>query len=340
MTLCLIPLMGPFHLRFPLYNVVNVREVVAAFAPEALALVPLEPGSLEASAWQSTPEIALPHTVVPWARRRGLPLYPVAEASPDPAAPADFWRYAGQYEPLRNDLHRVEALLRPLSALLESGLTLERILSEVVPLIREHQLERERAFGDGPATDWLRERLATVAERILALPEERVAVLASVDHFPFLREALEDEADIVAPPPASPSEASRERSLLDFAFRVDVPDPAELLGQLRELGTPEARYHAANLFVANGHVAEALETLAAASQEDFSTPYYLPGYLLARLGQLYDLAEERAAALRCYRGVLALDWAPLEAQQVAAEGLEHPFEGLHDGVADATLKDS
>jgi tetratricopeptide (TPR) repeat protein len=107
---------------------------------------------------------------------------------------------------------------------------------------------------------------------------------------------------------------------------LDVPEVGNLLAQLRQLQWPEARYHEANLLLANGHLVEALEILEKASQGNFTEPYYLPGYLLARLGQLYDLKGERKAALRCYKGVRALSYAPLEALAEATKGLERPFE--------------
>lgn len=331
MTLTLIPLMGPFHLRYPLYNAVSVRDTVAAFTPDALAITALPSGSLETPTWQDTPEIALPQTVIPWARLQKLPLYPIFEPSPEPSALEDFRRISGQYPQMRTYFHKVDAKLRPLNALLEQGLTLKRISDEVVPLLHDHQSFREEKFEDGPGTDWLRERVEKMAVQVLALPHKRIAVLASVDHLPFLQEALAD-AQLQEPPQVEATPESRERGLLDFAFRVDVPNPAELIGKLREMNSAEARYHEANLLTMNGHVAEALEVLLRASRGDFSQPYFLPGYLLARLGQLHDLAGERDAALRNYRGVLALDYSPQEAQQVALEGLQQPFEGLSEEV--------
>lgn len=325
MKLVLVPLMGPFHLRYALYNAVSVRDIVTAFQPEAIATTALAPGSLDDPRWQDTPEIVLPHTVVPWARRQQIPVYSVLEPSPDPAALEDFRRYAAQYPQLREALQRVDATLRPLNLLLEQPLTLKRILEEVVPLLGEHQTLREDIFGDGPGTDFLRERTQKMAEAILTLPFERIAVLAGVDHLPFLQDSLQAEADLLELPQPEPTEETRERSLLDFAFRVEVPDPSSLIAKLRELATPEARYHEANLLLANDHPLEALETLEEASRGDFSRPYYLPGYLLARLGQLYDLAGRRDAALRAYRGVLALDYAPVEARETAQAGLAEAF---------------
>ncbi|ADI15845.1 hypothetical protein [Truepera radiovictrix] len=334
MKLALLPLLGPWHLLYPRYNAVSVLELVRAFAPEALALTPLVPGALRDPRWQATPEVALPLSVVPWAQRRALPLYEVFEPSPDEAAESDFRRYLEAYETTRATLREVDAPLSALGELLRAPLTLTRVRLELLPLLESYQRGREAAFEDGPGTDWLRARTAVMAERVAALPHTRVAVLASAEHLPFLREALAarlgDPAVWEELPelPAEPSDAVRERALLDVAFRGEVEDPGALIAQLRTLEHPEARFHEANLLLANGHMVEALAALRAGVQGDFSAPYYLPGYLLARLGQVCDLVGERDEARRAYRGVLALSWAPDEAVAAARAGLEAPFEGL------------
>jgi tetratricopeptide (TPR) repeat protein len=203
---------------------------------------------------------------------------------------------------------------------------LQRIENEVIPLLHDYQQEREKIFEDGPATDWLHQRIKAMVQKILDIPFERITVLASAEHVPFLLEELKSKVELYHPPTVEASEESRERSLLDFAFRTEVNEPGNVIAQLRGIKTPEARYHEANLLLAHGHLAEALETLEKASHTDFSEPYYLPGYLLARLGQLYDLANKREAALRAYKGVRALSYAPREALEVAKEGLEQPFK--------------
>jgi len=70
---------------------------------------------------------------------------------------------------------------------------------------------------------------------------------------------------------------------------------------------------------------DALALMEEVFRMDFQHPGYLPGYVLARMGQLLDLAGERERALRAYRGVLALSWAPEEARAVALAGLKTPF---------------
>ncbi len=328
MRVTLLPLLGAWHLRYPVYNAASVLALVRASRPEVLIPAPLAPNALETPAWQDTPEIALPPALA-WAERQGVKVGSGMLKSPDPEAERDFQRYLAGYPQTREQLMGLEALLRPLDALLPQPLTLARIWDEVMPIIDTHQREREAAFGDGPGTDWWRERLGELAVQIVELPETRVTVLAGVEQLPFLLETLRREGAEVVTPKEVPRDATiRERALLDVAFRGDAADPVALLGSLREVAGAEARFHEANLLLLNGHPAEALERLEAAANGDFSTPYYLPGYLLTRLGQVRDLSGDRAGAVRAYRGVLAFDWVPQDAKEAATAGLETPFEGI------------
>jgi hypothetical protein len=315
--------MGPFHLRYPLYNSVVVKDMLKATQPRAVVITVLSTEDFNSPDWQHTPEIALLQAVVPWIKQQGLPLYGVVEPSPDTKALEDFKRYAKEYPKLLEQLQDVEARLQPVAQILEQPLDLERIQNELLPLLFEYQSYREQIFGDGPGTDWLGQRVQTMAQRILEMPFERMTILASAEHCPLLSETLKPY--LLELPKVEATDESRERSLLDFAFRVDVPEVGNLMAQLRNLKCPEARYHEANLLLAHGHVLEALEVLERVSQENFSEPYYLPGYVLARLGQLYDLTGKRDSALYCYRGVKALSFAPTEALEQALKGLEEPF---------------
>lgn len=324
MRVTLIPLVGPFHLRCPLYNGVTVKNLLQASQPEVVVTTALRTDDFKHPSWQDTQEVALPLAVIPWLRRQGLAFHGILEPSPDADAQQDFRRYALEYPQLAERLAQVEARLQPLKEKLEQSLNVEQIQQELLPLLKDYQMFREETFEDGPGTDWLRQRVSTMARRILDLPAERITVLASAEHCPFLQEALAEH--LTALPEVIPTEESRRRSLLDFAFRVDVPEVGQVLAQLRQLDLAEARYHEANLLLVHGHILEALDVLETTSRGDFSEPYYLPGYLLARLGQLYDLTGAREAALRCYRGVKALSYAPHEALTESERGLAKPFE--------------
>jgi len=321
----LIPLMGPLHLRFPLYNAVSVLDIVRASRAERLATTALPADAFTNPSWQDTEEIALPLAVAPWSGRMRVPLHGVGEPSPDRAAVDDLHRYLLHYSSMQTVLQELEARRRPCDSLLKEALTLERIQNEFLPLLQEYQEFRETVLEEGPATDWLRSRVRVMAKRIVRLPGKRIVVLASADHLPFLSAILEEYLTLLPTPSVRPSRESRERSLLDFAFRNETADPLSLVEQLRQLDAAEARYHEANILLTHDHVHEALAILEESARGDFHHPYFLPGYLLSRLGQLRDLNGDRQGAKRAYRAVLALSYAPPEALEAAREGLVRSF---------------
>ncbi len=322
----IVPLLGPLHLRMPQYNAVSVLRCVQAFQPDAVALAPLPPGALATPAWQDCAEVALPHTVVPWARRAGVPLIEVGAQPADAEAEEDFRRYLETFAGSKALLAAVDAEERPVRQLLSRPLTLDAVLDELLPAIRNHQQRRAETFGDGPGTAWQGERARRIADAVVSIDAGRIAVLASADDAPSVHDELAGRATLARPSEPPVDDEVRRRSLLDYAMRAEAADPEALLEQLERIGTPEARYLQANLLLQRGGDDEALELLERASAEAFVEPYYLPGFLLSRLGQLYDLDGRRQAALRAYRGVRALSWAPAEALAAAEAGLSRPFE--------------
>jgi hypothetical protein len=325
-TVTAIPLLGALHLRFPRYNAVVVEELLTRAAGDVLAIEPLPPGFAEDPSWRDTEELLVPWVVVPWAERRRLRTVGVFEPSPDPAAASDMARYLGQFESGRATLDRLAAPLRAVEELLAQALPLERVVDEVVPRLAEAQALRLEAFGDGPGTDWSEARADAVAERVLALDAARVTLVVGIDRFASVRAALERRgAAVHVPPSPPPSEAARERALLDLAWRGEGADAGPLVAKLRELAHAEARYHAAHLLLAHGHAAEALEEIEAIMRLEFARPPFLPALVLARLGQLRDLAGRRDDAVRAYRGALAPSWVPAAAREAAERGLREPF---------------
>lgn len=334
-SVAIVPLVGPFHTRWPRYTVVHVRELLKSFSPDVVALAPLAPGDLAAPTWQDTDEVALPHTVVPWARRVGVPVVAVGLAPDDALDPGDqqasddLERYLQQYEAGKQRLARVRAAEAPIRQLLGSALNLGRIRAELVPAIAAQQAERELVLGKGPGTAWLEERAALVASRALSSGGRRIALLAGVDSVPALTEVLRGHCQLVEVAEVDAGDEGTQRALLDVAMLGEVEDSTILLRRLAELAVPEARYHEANLLLAASRPQEALDSLERLLKLEFHEPYYLPGFALARLGQVYDLAHARDEALRSYRGVLALEWAPAAAVAAATAGLAAPF-GLYD----------
>jgi hypothetical protein len=340
MKVLIVPLLGPWHLQYPAYNAVTLRDLVAAFTPDAVATTALQEGALADPAWQDTEEVALPLTLLPWISGQGLPLILAGLPHPDPEAASDFRRYASQYPALEARLQQVDAQLADFPELLAKPVNLRGLKQEVLPRLAGYQLALEEEFADGPATGWLRTRVTQMLELLLASPQlagaERLVILAPLEQVPSLQELLQQSSLVQEPLPDSVpvSEAARERSLLDFAFRGEAPDPEALVRSLRELKGAEARFHEANVLVATGHAEQALALLETTSHGDFSLPYYLPGFLLARLGQLRDLLDRRDEALKAYRAVRALSYAPRDALAAALRGLEEPFAGEADAGPD------
>lgn len=356
----IFPLGGPFHARWPRYNVVHVRESVRAFAPHAVALAPLAPGALSDPAWQDTEELALPHTVVPWARRAGVPLFEVGLAEDDrddpgfPGASADLRRYLELYEDGQLRLRRVDAAWQPVRELLARPLDLAAVLGELLPAVERQQAVVRDQLGEGPGDEWRDARAAVVAGRALAAAKAvaehdgdativRVAVMAGVEDVPALRRALSGRAvaaagvkvELVEPTQVDAGEEGRDRALMDAAL-AGVGEPESLLQALAGVAAPEARYLEANLLLEQGYLDEAIARLQVLVAGDFHEPYYLPGFALARLGQLLDLSSRREDAVRSYRGVMALTYAPAAARAAAAEGLAAPFAlPVENGVRDA-----
>lgn len=324
-TVAIVPLLGPLHVRMPQYNAVSVLRSVQAFRPSRIALAPLVPGALQRPSWQDCAEVVLPHTVVPWARSAGVPVAEVGAPPREEGTEEEFRRYLESFDGGRALLASVDGDERPVRDILERSLTLKDVLDELLPAVEAFQRRRREAFGEGPGTGWLEDRARRTADAVLELGAGRIAVLAGADDVPALAGALEGQAAVERPAEPLADDTVRRRSLLDYAMRAEASDPQALLDRLREIDEPEARYLEANLLLQAGEGDEALTVLERASAQDFVEPYYLPGFLLSRLGQLYDLAGRRDAALRAYRGVRALSYAPAEALAAAEAGLEAPF---------------
>ena len=333
MPLVLVPLVGPFHLRFPRYDVVTVRETVARARPAALATTALHDRSeLDDPSWQDLEEPALTMELVPWARRAGVAIEPCGVPSLDPEAAASFDRIVGESEAGRAALASIEPTREALREILSGALDLAGVTGPLTEAVAAYQEARRAAFGPGPGTDWIEERGEAMARRLVEVAERHapasVAAAIPVDHLPRLRVHLADRGDLLVrePEPVPPSDEARARALRDVALSGRYDDPGALLRGLREQEGPEARWVEAEVLLRHGHPAEALDVLRDASRGDFSHPPQLPGWLLARLGQLYDLDGRRDDALRAYRGALALSWVPRAAREAARDGLERPFQ--------------
>lgn len=314
----LLPSLGAFHLLHPRYNAATVLSILERAHPLVLYLASHSEEGLKEGRWRE--EDPLLFHLLPWAEERGIPVVALDEEAHLKAEAEAFREALGQFPGGRLHLERMAAFDEALLALLKEPLTPEALASEAfLGRLREVYGGFAQAFGEGPATGFRKRRMARVAE---ALRGKEGAVVADLLDYPFLAEAFPE----ALPKAHEPGEAERERALLDRAWQLrEEDDWGKLLEGLFALGSPEALYLAAQVYLAAGEWREALSLMEEVVRGDFQHPEYLPGYVLARFGQLLDLAGERERALRAYRGVLALSWAPEEARSIAQAGLRRPF---------------
>ncbi|WP_093008452.1 hypothetical protein [Thermus arciformis] len=314
----LLPSLGAFHILHPRYNAATVLAILEEARPPVVYLASLSPEALEGGGWRE--EDPLLFHLLPWAEERGVPVVALDGEAHLKAEAEAFREALGQFPGGRPHLEAMAAFDQALLALLKEPLTPEALGSEAfLGRLREVYGGFARAFGEGPATGFRARRMARVAE---ALRGKEGAVVAELLDYLFLAEAFPG----ALPKAHEPTEAERQRALLDRAWQLKEEDDwGKLLEGLFALGTPEALYLAAQVYLAAGEWQEALSLMEEVFRMDFQRPEYLPGYVLARFGQLLDLAGERGRALRAYKGVLALSWAPEEARAIAQAGLRAPF---------------
>ncbi len=274
--------------------------------------------SLREGLWRE--EDPLLFHLLPWAEEKGIPVVALDEEAHLKGEAEAFREALAQHPIGRAHLEKMQAFDRELVQLLQTPLTPEGLGSEAfLAHLRRIYGGYVQAFGEGPATGFRARRMARVAE---ALRGREGAVVAELLDYALLAEAFPQ----ALPQAHEPTEAERQRALLDRAWQLKEEDDwGGLLEGLFQIGSPEALYLAAQIYLAAGEWQEALALMEEVFRLDFQHPGYLPGYLLARFGQLLDLAGERERALRAYRGVLALSWAPEEARAIALAGLRRPF---------------
>lgn len=325
MSVLLLPTLGPFHILHPRYNAVTVLELLKAHSPSEILLASYGPAELHSGQWRDHNELSFFH-VLPWAQRAGLSVEALDTLSHLRDEAQAFRQVLGQYPQGQQALARAADLEAHLSQILTSPKTPHDFaIQATLQALQEYTLGYARLFGEGPATGFRRERMEQIAEglKLKAEGQGQVAVLVDLLDYPFLK-ALLPSTEL--PQASTSSEAERQRSVLDRAWRLEESDDwALLLGQLQEVEGPEAMYCAAQIYLAAGQPEDAFALLEQLVHTDFQYPEYLPGYALARYGQLADALGQRDKALRAYAAVLALSWVPQEAKEIALAGHRTPF---------------
>ncbi|WP_026175098.1 hypothetical protein [Thermus igniterrae] len=314
----LLPSLGPFHILHPRYNATTVLALLEEARPEVLYLASHSEEGLREGLWRE--EDPLLFHLLPWAEARGVEVVALDREAHLKGEAEAFRQALAQHPRGEPHLERMQAFDQALLDLLRTPLSPEVLGSEgFLARLKGVYQGFAQAFGEGPATGFRARRMAQVAS---LLEGREGAVVADLLDYPFLAERFPQ----ALPKAHTPTEAERARALMDRAWQLQEGDDwAGLLEGLFAIGSPEALYLAAQVYLAAGEWREALALMEEVFRMDFQHPGYLPGYVLARFGQLLDLAGERARALRAYRGVLALSWAPEEARAIALAGLRTPF---------------
>lgn len=324
MSSLILATLGPFHLLHPRYNAVTLLELTQAHSPTKILLASYGPQELAAGKWREVGELSLFH-LLPWAEARGIALEALDTLEHLKVEGELFREALAQYPKGQELLEQAAGLEADLQAVLTQPKTPADWASfETLRPLREYLEGLARLFGEGPATGHRRRRMEQVAAYLQNLPEGRYVVLADALDYALL---IELTPNALTAKEHHPSEAERQRSVLDRAWRLEEGDDwALLLGQLGEVEGPEATYCAAQIYLAAGQLEDAFALLEQLVHSDFQHPAYLPGYTLARYGQLADALGQREKALRAYQATLALSWAPQEAREIALAGQRTPFK--------------
>ncbi|ADH62893.1 conserved hypothetical protein [Allomeiothermus silvanus DSM 9946] len=324
MPVLILPTLGSFHILHPRYNAVTILEMAKAYGPRAVLLASYAPAELEAGLWRDVGDLPLFH-LLPWAERNGLEVAAL-DKHPNLKVQAEQFRQAlAQFPRGQEFLAQAAELERRLQALLTRPL-LPDMLSRpaFVDELWNYLDGFAQVFGEGPATGFRAQRMQAVAEQIGSRGEGRWLVISDLLDYPYL---LREIPGATGPGAHASSPAEADRAILDRAWRLEEKDDwSLLLQQLQEIADAEAQYLAAQIYLAAGRPEDALALMEALLHSEFAHPAYLPGYVLARYGQLQDLAGNRQAALRAYQAALALSWVPAEAREIALAGQRNPFK--------------
>ncbi|RJF71577.1 hypothetical protein D3875_08320 [Deinococcus cavernae] len=318
MTLLLVPDLGDLFRLQPQFNAGTVVEVLRSLGASRVL-------------WASGPDADHPlRDALPAAGIEIVegfaPDWAWAQADQDKLA-----EYLQQYPQGRERLRAAGHSERVFAEVLSAPLSPATVLGEgVMQAVRTYHDTLREQLDEGPGTVWREKRLG---ELVKALEGQSGAVLVPLDDLPRLLELLPGAGtpDLTT---FQPGETSRLRALADRAWQLGEDDDLNALldALTRESGdavTPKAELDAAaaSIYFAAGELTaarEMLEKAAHALTDDL--PRSLAGLTLARLGQVRDALGERELAQRTYRAILALNYAPQVARDVAEAGLKAPFQ--------------
>lgn len=320
-----IAILGALHANAPLYNAQTVLELLAHIGATKIQLAHVSAADWQSGAWRESDDPVL--FALEDARLACAGIAPDwAWAEREHAQMLEFLNQFPQGKKRLSEANTLEAELR---AALQQPLDAATVHGTLLEAVKTYHQRRTEILEEGPGTAHRLERL----KKVVAALEPEAVLLAPLDDLPALLELGCEMPDLTGFTPAEPS---RFRAIVDRAYRLEDGDDLDaLVHQLLALDAPadtvlarialEARFAASGLYLAVGDWQSASDLLEAVAMGQFERPSYLPGFVLARLGQVRDLLLERERAVRAYTAALALGYCPREAREVAQQGLVTAF---------------
>ncbi len=316
------------HAKLPTYNAQTVMALMRFCEPSSVILT-----DIEATAWSSGAWRDLDNPALFALEDAGVKVTAIGEVwSAALTEQSQMLEFLKQFPMGRSRLQQLGGADRTLREALEQPQDALGVHSVWLGAVREYHASAQAALEEGPGTAHRNRRIAGIVKRLEGCPPDAL-VIAPLDDVPALLEAGLELPNLSG---FQPGEASRFRAVVDRAYRLESGDDLDaLVHGLLELDAPadtvlarialEARFAASGLYLSVGDLESARDLLEAVSQGQFERPSYLPGFVLTRLGQVRDLMQERPRAVAAYRAALALKFCPLEAREVAQQGLLEPF---------------
>ncbi len=323
--------LGSLHARNPMYNAQTVLEITRFLGRTRAILTDSSAAQWSDGSWRD-----LENPLLYALYDEGIELTPVAEDWAWANRERDqMIEFLGQYAQGKARLRELAALEANLRDTISRPFDAHSVHSpELLEVVQAYHRGAATLLEDGPGTAHRTLRLERLTQRLEQADSDDAVVIAPLDDLPALLEL--SGAALPNLDGFQPGEASRFRSVVDRAYRLEDTDDLDgLVHQLLELDGPpdsvlgrialEARFAASGVYLAVGDLESARDLLEAVAMGQFDQPAYLPGFTLARLGQVRDLMGEREQAVRAYRAALGLSWLPAEARATAQTGLQTPF---------------
>ncbi len=311
----IIPTLGAIHLLHPRYNAVSVLELITSISPSQILLASVGPKEFSDQAWRDDNELSFFH-LLPWAEKSNISVLPLDTLEHKKAEEGQFKEALNMFPKGKEILKQWGALEGELAEFLSKPKMAQDFFdADALSPLQLYLSKQAELVEEGPGTGHRKARMQNVAEEIVNR-DPAVVLVDLLDYLPLL-DALGQSPSKLNFPPSS--EAEGNRAILDRAWQLNPKDDwAGLLGQLQQVDGPEAMFCASQIYLAAGQTQDAFDVLEQLVHTEFNEPEYLPGYVLARYGQIAGMLGKSEVEQKAFTAVLALRWAPKEAKEIAS----------------------